>query len=122
MKKTILIADDEPDMLRVVEFRLRKKGYEVVVAVNGEDAFGKAKALKPDLAILDYRMPLLNGCEVCDKIKADHVLRHIPVILLTASADIAQKETGRFGGFDAYLVKPFEPEEFLAMVEKYAKS
>jgi CheY-like chemotaxis protein len=121
MVKKIVIADDEPDMLDVIEFRLKKKGYECIVAVDGRDALEKIKLHKPDVVVLDYRMPIMDGREVCRLMKQEETLKKIPVLLLTASAEMAKSFTsGISSDFAGFLIKPFKAEEFLAMVEKYA--
>lgn len=119
MAKKILVVDDEPDILKIVVFRLKKLGYEVTTASNGQEALDFIQKIKPDLVVLDLIMPVVDGYEVCKQVKADEKLRHIPVILLTASftgelADKAEKL-----GADDYLMKPFDPEELLTKVKKF---
>jgi len=118
MAKRILFVDDEPDVLRVALFRLKKAGYEVTTATNGLEALELAQELVPDLMLLDLRIPIITGLEVCLKVKSDEKLKHIPVILFTASVqnmDTKVKEVGA----DDYLIKPFNPEQLLEKVKKF---
>ncbi len=116
--KKILITDDEPDILKVVKFRLIKAGYEVITATNGQEGLDRARSTKPDLVILDYRMPILNGDEVCKQIKTDADLKHIPVILMTASTQEALEESILSIGADAFILKPFDPDDLLEKIKK----
>lgn len=116
--KKILITDDEPDILKVVQFRLKKMGYEIIIATNGQEGLDRARELKPDLVLLDFSMPFLNGDEVCRAIKADPNIMHIPVILMTASTKKVQEEHFMKVGADESILKPFEPEELLQKIKK----
>ena len=116
--KKVLVADDEPDILDVVHFRLVKKGYEVITAVDGKEALEKVAQHKPDLVILDNRMPFLKGLDVCRQMREDAALKHIPVILITASTDAIKQETLSSAGVNDYAFKPFEPEELFEKVKK----
>lgn len=117
MPKRILIVDDEPDILRVVIFRLKKSGYEVLTAVNGQEALDLIQKEPLDLIILDLRLPLISGLEVCKQIKSNDKLKHIPVILFTASTNCVKEKAIEVCA-DDYLIKPFEPEIFLQKVKK----
>ena len=119
MTKKILVVDDEPDIRKIVTFRLKKAGYEIATATNGQEALDSAQKEKPDLILLDLRLPIIDGYEVCRRLKTDQELKHIPVILLTASSagKIAEK-TKEFKA-DDYLIKPFDPEKLLAKVKKF---
>jgi CheY-like chemotaxis protein len=117
-KKKILVIDDEPDILKVTSIRLKKLGYNVLTAVNGKQGLDTIRREKPDLVLLDLVMPSMNGAEVCEQIKNDKVLKHIPIILFTASgsAAVTDEKIKKFGA-DDYIIKPFEPEEFRGKVE-----
>lgn len=115
-KKRILIVDDDPDILDVLHLTLPEEEYEVVEAHDGEEALNKAYERPPDLIILDNIMPKLTGTEVCQKLKKDILLRHMPVIMLTGKGDVKDKVKGLDAGADDYIVKPFEPEELLARI------
>jgi len=118
-KKKILVVDDEPDILKVTSIRLKKLGYNVLTAVDGKQGLDTIRREKPDLVLLDLVMPVMNGAEVCEQIKNDKVLKHIPIILFTASGSAAMtdEKIKKFGA-DDYIIKPFEPEEFRGKVEK----
>lgn len=118
MAKTILIVDDEPDVLKMESFRVRRSGYEVVTAVNGEEALQAVRQRRPDLVLLDVRMPVMQGTAVCAQIKSDTSLRSIPVVLVTASSD-SVVECVKGCGADDYLLKPFDSDELLAKVKKF---
>ncbi len=119
MGNKILIADDEPDMLTVVNFRLKKAGYETIVAVDGKEALEKARQCIPDIMIVDYRMPFMNGLEVCRAVKGDERLKHIPVVLLTASAEAMKMNQYQEAGIVSCIVKPFDPDELQAVIAKF---
>ena len=121
MAKRILIADDEPDVLGVVQFRLSKKGYEVIVAADGQEALEKAIRMKPDLVLLDFRMPFLDGLQVCQRLKEDERLKSIPVIILSASSESISSEKLSAAHADGGIKKPFEPEELLQTVEQFLR-
>ena len=118
MAKKILVVDDEPDLLKAVTFRLRKLGYDIIEAMDGGQAMDLVQEHRPHLILLDLRLPIIDGWEVCRRVKADDQLKNIPIIFLTASADALNSEmTKQLKGED-FLVKPFEPEELLAIVKK----
>jgi CheY-like chemotaxis protein len=118
-RKTILVVDDEPDILRVTSIRLKKLGYNVLTAVDGKQGLDTMRREKPDLVLLDLVMPSMDGAEVCEQLKNDKVLKHVPIILFTAggSPAMTDEKVKQFGA-DDYIVKPFEPEEFTGKVEK----
>ena len=115
--KKILVADDEPDILKVVEFRLIKAGYEVILTSNGKEALEQFKKVKPDLVLLDYSMPIMNGDEVCIQIKADPETQSIPVIFMTASTKIVADQYIKKIGADDWVLKPFDPEILLKKIK-----
>jgi DNA-binding response OmpR family regulator len=117
MKKKILIVDDEPDLLRVACFRLKKSGYQVISAVNGRDALELASKESPDLILLDVRLPLMEGPDVCACIKKDDKIKHIPVILFTASTQNINEKVAACGA-QGYILKPFSAEELLAKIKE----
>jgi OmpR family response regulator RpaB len=117
-KKKLLVVDDEPDILRVTSIRLKKLGYNVLTAAGGKEALDTMRSENPDLVLLDLVMPFMNGAEVCEQIKNDKTLKHIPIILFTASGNGAMTaEQIKKIGADDYIVKPFEPEELMGKVE-----
>ncbi|MGB8701487.1 MAG: response regulator [Thermosynechococcaceae cyanobacterium] len=107
-KKKILIVDDEAMIRRILSTRLTMVGYEVAVASNGVEALALFEQEKPDLIVLDVMMPQLNGLEVCQELRK---FTDIPIIMLTALGDVADRITGLQMGADDYLPKPFSPKE-----------
>jgi len=117
-EKKILIVDDEPDMLMLVSIRLKKFGYDVIMAVNGKEALDIMRDEKPDLVLLDLVLPVMNGADVCKETKNDEKLKHIPIILFTANSDIMTAEKAKSLGADSYIMKPFAPGELKRKVEE----
>jgi diguanylate cyclase (GGDEF)-like protein len=117
VKKHILIVDDDPDILDVVRLTLESEELKITSASNGQEALEKIYESPPDLVILDYVMPKMDGRSVCEILKKDILLRHLPVILLTGKGEIKDKVEGIAAGADDYIVKPFVPEELLARVK-----
>lgn len=115
--KKILIADDEPDILKIVKFRLMKQGYDVHFVVNGKEAIEQLEKINPDLVLLDYSMPFVNGDEVCIHIKSNSNTQHIPVIIMTASTKIMDDGFIERVKADGKILKPFEPEELLTKIK-----
>ena len=106
----ILVVDDDPTNLEVLRVRLSAQGYEVVTAVDGEDALRRARELKPDLVLLDVIMPKLDGISVLKELKGDITLGYIPVILVTAKADTRDIVRGLEAGGDDCQVPPSDQE------------
>ena len=113
---TILIADDDPDLRDILRSVLEPAGFSVAEAANGELALEAIRTQPPDLVILDYMMPGITGPQICERLKQDMRLRHLPVIMLTGKSELQDKVYGINAGADDYLVKPFEPRELLARV------
>ena len=113
----VLIADDDPDVVRFVELNLRLDGYEVAVAPDGEEALQMAYELMPDLVLLDVMMPKVNGYEVCQRLRADTRTKNISIIMLTVKTLSADKVVGLTAGADDYMIKPFDPVELSARVK-----
>ena len=114
----ILIAEDERDIRDLITFTLRFGGYEVVAAMNGEEAVSLAKQELPDLIILDVRMPRMTGYEACAAIKTDHRLKDIPVIFLSAKGQESEIQAGLQVGATEYLLKPFAPDQLTARIKE----
>ena|SRR3989338_3295540 len=117
MEKSILVIDDEPDVRRVLEIRLSAKGYKVFTAETGSEGFSLALKLIPNLILLDYKLPDQTGDEVCKKIKANESLKHIPVILITASEARGALKTLKEMHADDFLLKPFIAEDLYKKIE-----
>lgn len=107
----VLAADDDPDILDLISYRLERSGCEVLRATDGEAALDLARSDHPDLAVLDVMMPKMDGYEVTRQIKADPTTAGIKVILLTASAQEPDVVRGFQAGADDYMTKPFSPQE-----------
>ncbi|MGH2795863.1 MAG: GGDEF domain-containing response regulator [Actinomycetota bacterium] len=116
MPETILVADDDPAILRLVEVNLKLEGYSVITAADGEEALRLVHETIPALVLLDIMMPKLDGYEVCERIRSDGRTRHVNVIMLTAKSLSADKIVGLTSGADDYVLKPFDPMELVARV------
>ena len=115
-KPRILLVDDDPDILDVLEITLSEENYDIIKATNGEDALRLIRTKPLDLVLLDYNMPRMNGRQVCLEVKKDMLLRHLPVIMVTGKGEVDDKINGIDAGADDYIVKPFEPKELLARI------
>ncbi len=113
----ILIADDELRLRKVVSLHLKKSGFDVYEAGNGQQAVDMAKELLPDVIVLDVMMPEKTGLEACAEIKSIRELASIPVVLLTAMAESDDIKKGREAGADEYLTKPFSPKELIDIIK-----
>ena len=113
---TVLVADDDADIVRFVEVNLRLEGFQVVTARDGQEALTKALEIQPDVVLLDVLMPRIDGYTVCERLRADDRGAAIPVILLTANFITADQEVARRAGADDFVVKPFDPCELMARV------
>ena len=114
--KTVLIADDEPDILEIISYNLRNEGYETITAKDGDDALQKAQANKPDLIILDVMMPNKNGMEVCKQLRSQPAYQHTLIIFLTALSDELSQVKGLEYGADDYISKPVSPKVLVTKV------
>lgn len=113
MKTKILVVDDEPDALELIEFNLRQAGYDVTTAADGAEALQKARALIPALIVLDLMLPELDGLEVCKLLRRDPATARIPIVMLTAKATEIDRVLGLELGADDYVTKPFSPRELV---------
>ena len=118
MADKILVVDDELDILNLTKEILEKNGFQVVTAVNGDEALLKAEAEMPGLILLDWMMPRKNGVEVCKILKSQVKTKHIPILLFSASA-YNLDELAAEAGADGYLTKPFIYERLVAEVKKH---
>ncbi len=107
--KKILVVDDEPNVVRTLTFVLKKEGYDVATAVNGEEALAKVRESKPRLMFLDVMMPKKNGYEVCQELKSDAKLSDIHVVILSAKGQEADREKALSMGANEFITKPFSP-------------
>lgn len=112
----ILIADDDPDIRDILKLTLSEENYETIEAKNGEEALEIIRAKPLDLVLLDYKMPKMDGRTLCNLIKKDLLLQHLPIIMVTGKGEVSDKIEGIDSGADDYIVKPFEPKELLARI------
>lgn len=117
MNKTILIIDDEPDLVLLIEGRLKMAGYEVITASDGIAGINTIRSKKPDLVLLDLALPGIDGYEVCTRSKSDLATRHIPIILFTARLVKAIEEIAKELNADDFIAKPFEYQDLLNKIE-----
>jgi DNA-binding response OmpR family regulator len=118
MKQRILVIDDEADAVDLIEFNLKEAGYQVASAADGAEALAKARAILPDLIILDVMLPEVDGLEVCKLLRRDPSTAEIPIIMLTAKAAEVDRVIGLELGADDYVTKPFSPRELVLRVRK----
>lgn len=117
-QQTILIVDDEPYMIRLLQHHVERAGYKMVKAVNGRDALEKVTLAKPDLVIMDVMMPEFNGLEVLAEIRKNPDTETLPVIIMTANAQRFTKEEAETAGVSAFLTKPFSPTQLMLEIRK----
>ncbi len=118
MKLRILVADDEPELVELVEFNLKQAGYSIATAVDGAEALKKARSQPPDLILLDIMMPEMDGLEVCKILRREPATAKVPIIMLTAKASEIDRVLGLELGADDYLTKPFSVRELLLRIKK----
>ncbi len=116
-KKTILIVEDDKDIVEMIGYNLEKEGYVTVAVACGEDAFSAAKKRAPDLILLDLMLPGMDGFETCRELKGNELTAKIPIIMLTAKSREADKVAGLELGADDYMTKPFSPRELMARIK-----
>ena len=117
MKEKVLIVDDEKDIVKMLDYNLKKEGFRTTFAYNGEKAFETAKKERPDIIILDVMLPGMDGLEVCKALKKEAGTCSIPIIMLTAKTQESDKVVGLELGADDYVTKPFSPRELVARVK-----
>jgi len=115
-RESVLVVDDERDILELVKYNLDKEGYQVTVVATGEDALAATRTKMPDIVILDLMLPGVDGLEVCRRLKGDPKTRGIPIVMLTAKGDEADVVTGLELGASDYVTKPFSPRVLTARV------
>ena len=118
VKSKILVVDDEPEAVELVEFNLKQSGFEVVSAADGAEALQKARTLIPGLIVLDLMLPEVDGMEVCKMLRRDPITAKIPIVMLTAKAAEIDRVLGLELGADDYVTKPFSPRELVLRVKK----
>ena len=116
-RATILLIDDEKDLIELVRYNLEKEGYDVIAATDGGSGLEVVRKHRPDLVVLDLMMPGLDGLQVCQQLRSDPRSARVPVIMLTAKATEADRVVGLELGADDYITKPFSPREVVARVK-----
>jgi len=118
MNPTLLIVDDEPNILLSLEFLMKREGYQVHLARDGVEALEAIAALRPDLVLLDVMMPRKTGFEVCQEVRADEALKATRILMLTAKGRDTDVAKGLALGADAYMTKPFSTKELVEKVRQ----
>ncbi len=121
MGRLILIVDDSASMRQLVTFALKDAGYDVIAAVDGKDALGKANGTKIDMVVTDLNMPNMDGIELIRQLRASATNKFTPVVMLTTESQDTKKQEGRAAGASGWIVKPFSPEKLLGVVKKFVK-
>jgi DNA-binding response OmpR family regulator len=117
MSKKILIVDDEPNIVISLDFLMKREGFEVAVAADGEEALAQVAAFQPDLVLLDVMMPKKSGFEVCEALRADPAHAGLKIVMVTAKGRDTEVAKGLAIGADAYVTKPFATKELVARVK-----
>lgn len=118
---TVMVVDDEPDLVELIAYNLQQQGHSVLTANNGAEAIAIAKSRQPDLIVLDVMMPELNGIEVAKRLRAQTETASIPIIMLTAKAEESHEIEGLGAGADDYITKPFSMQILLARINAMAR-
>lgn len=118
MAKKILIVDDEPNIVISLEFLMKKEGFEIAVAIDGDEALAKVAGFDPDLVLLDVMMPRKSGYEVCEALRADPARSGLKIVMLTAKGRDTEVAKGLALGADAYVTKPFSTRELVSRVKE----
>lgn len=116
-KETVLVIEDEKNILELVKYNLEKDGFRVLTALKGDEGLERARKEKPSLLILDVMLPEMNGLEICKILKQNYQTAAIPIIMLTAKGEEADRVLGLELGADDYVTKPFSPRELIARVK-----
>ena len=118
MGRTILSVDDSASIRQMVTFTLTKEGYTVVEAVDGRDALEKVKATAVDMVITDLNMPHVDGIALIQALRANQAFKFVPIVMLTTENTAEKKDAGKHAGATGWIVKPFKPEQLVAVVRK----
>lgn len=118
MSKLIMTVDDSASVRQMVAFTLKQEGYDVVEAVDGRDALAKAAGVPISMVITDLNMPNMNGLELIREVRRQPAFKFIPIIMLTTESSAENKSEGRAAGATGWIVKPFKPEQLVAVVKK----
>jgi two-component system, chemotaxis family, chemotaxis protein CheY len=118
MSKTIMTVDDSASMRQMVTFTLRQEGYEVIEAVDGKDALSKVNGSPIHMVLTDLNMPNMDGIELIRNLRANPACKFIPIVMLTTESQAEKKQEGKAVGATGWIVKPFKPEQLLAVIKK----
>lgn len=118
MDKTIMTVDDSASVRQMVSFTLRELGYQVVEAVDGEDALSKLNGTTVHMLLTDLNMPNMDGIELIRNVRANSSYKFIPIVMLTTESQEEKKQDGKAAGATGWIVKPFKPEQLLAVIKK----
>jgi two-component system, chemotaxis family, chemotaxis protein CheY len=118
MDKTIMTVDDSASVRQMVSFTLRESGYQVIEAVDGRDALSKLNGTPIHMLLTDLNMPNMDGIELIRNVRANSSFKFIPIIMLTTESQAEKKQEGKTAGATGWIVKPFKPEQLLAVVKK----
>lgn len=118
VKPKILVVDDEPEAVELLEFNLKQAGFDVVTAADGAEALRKARAVSPNLVVLDLMLPEIDGLEVCKMLRRDPATKSLPIVMVTAKAAEIDRILGLELGADDYVTKPFSPRELVLRIKK----
>lgn len=121
MEKTVLVVDDSASIRQLVSFTLKDAGYKVVAAMHGKEAMSLANAQKVDLVVTDLNMPEMDGLELIRSLRALPAYKFTPIIMLTTESQEAKKQEGRAAGASGWIVKPFMPDQLVAVVKKFIR-
>lgn len=122
MGKRILVAEDEPNIVISLDFLLKEAGHDVSIARDGEEALRLIREVRPDLIVLDIMLPLVNGFEICHRIREDPALQETKVLMLTARGRQSEVARGLEAGANAYMTKPFATKELLRAVAELLRT
>lgn len=122
MKPTILIVDDEPDAIELIDFNLRAAGFRTAAAMSGDEALKQAREVLPDLIVLDLMLPEVDGLEVCKILRRDPATANVPIVMLTAKASELDRILGLELGADDYVTKPFSPRELVLRIKRLLRN
>jgi two-component system chemotaxis response regulator CheY len=118
MSKTIMTVDDSASIRQMVSFTLREAGYQVLEAVDGRDALSKLNGSSVHMLLTDLNMPNMDGLELIRQVRANAACKFIPIIMLTTESQAEKKQEGKAAGATGWIVKPFKPEQLIAVVKK----
>jgi len=119
---TILIVDDEPYMIRLLQHHIERGGYRMIKAVNGREALERIYSARPQLVLMDVMMPEINGLEVLAELRRDPGMKDLPVIIMTTNAQRFTREEAEAAGVSAFLTKPFSPTQLMAQVRRHLEA